>query len=395
MPGKIVQKVVGSIVVLALLTGCLSGCGAAGNTGTGGRPNGSESGGHSSDKDDGAGKRPDGNGTGGLIPDDGAEETSAAASPATAAPAGKTLRRETVTTGYGGDVNVVVTEYLENGLAVRVYSADGSADEAQEISYDYGENGVPIRMRLNLDYGTEAVIEIANHYENERITGARISEIWLNGESCLDAGRMPDTVIFYSYLSAFLRLLQHYEGYKDAEISIRNTENCVRLQNGEVVYSCSDMAGTVKTVTEVTQDSNGHKTISVTTTSSTQISEMDEYGRYVKFGIVAGRQSVTMLIEYEIQAGSDAHRRTEVGHVADIQYDMDTEYPDGQLEEMAAQFSFTYTFADDVLIFSETDLVGTQKTTCEYSADGLLLRQAVETNTGDRIYSIVTEYEYQ
>ena len=381
---KTIRQVIALIVMCALLAGCLAGCVIILNPDTSERPDARES------------KKPvSGDNTSEAPPTAPPAETSpAAAPPAGESPAAKTLRRETVTTDYGGRVSTVIMEYLESGLAARIYSAYNSDDEKSEMSYDYDAHGAPSRMRMDYDNNTEAVIEITNNYENGKLVSAQISDILLNGESALDAGVNPGSMAFYNYLSSLLRFLQHFEGYRDAEISIRNTEACNRLQNGEVVYSCSDM-GNMKATTEITRDSNGHKTISVTTTSNTQITETDEHGRCVKFGFVVGQQSMMMQIEYEIQPGSDAHRRTEVGHVADVQNDFDTDNSDDQLKEMAAQYSFTYTFADDVLVFSQTDLVGTQKTTHEYSADGLLLRQATETHSESHTQSTVTEYEYQ
>lgn len=366
MPGKTIHKMIGFTVVCALLTGCLTGCGT--NTG----------------------ERPNGNGTGGPAPDNSPVETQAS----------KTLRRETVTTSLGDGTSVAVFEYLESGLAVRFYSTYGGDAETYDISYDYDAHGDPSGVRMDYDADTEAVIEITNSYENGKIVSAQISDILLNGESALDADLTSDSFAFRSFLSTLLRFLQHYEGYSDAAISIRNTENCVRLQNGEVVYLCSDM-GATKTVTELTQDSNGHKTQFVTTVVfgsgndiPASMTEVDEFGRTVKIGAVMGQKSMVMQIGYEARADSDAHKRTEVGYVADFQNDLDMGYSDDQLEEMVSQSSFTYMFADDVLVFSEV-IMDTQKMTCEYSADGLLLRQAIETNTGDYIYSVATEYEYQ
>lgn len=357
MSGKIVQKTIGFTVVCALLAGCLAGCGLTGKDST--------------------------------------EKT----------PAAKTLRRETETNrdDYGGaySMSVMVTEYLENGLAARVYTGPDNDTEAQEASYDYDTYGAPIRMYMDHVDNAEAVIEITNSYENGKIVSVQISDVLLNGESALDADLVSASIVFQYFLPSLLRLLQHYEGYRDAEISIRNTENCIRLQNGAVVYSCYDYGYSyMKQTTEITQDSNGHKTTLVTqeydsgSNVLTTISEADEYGRIVKYGVARGQQSMIMQIEYEVQTNSDTHTRTEAGHIVDFQNDLDTDYSDDQLEEMISQVSFIYTFDDDILVFSEVNF-DTQKTTSEYSADRLLLRQTVEINAGEYIHSTVTEYEYQ
>lgn len=369
MSGKIIQKMIGSIALCALLAGCLTGCDAG--------------------KKD-AGEGPNGSGTGGLVSESSPAETQAP----------KTLRRETVTTRYeNGGVNVAVFDYSESGLAVHFGSTYGGDVEAYDISYDYDAQGAPSQMRMDYDAGTEAVIEITNSYENGKIVSVEISDILLNGESALDAELTSDSFSFYSFLSTLLRFLQHYEGYSDAAISIRNSETGVRLQNGEVVYLCSDM-GAAKTVTELTQNSNGHKTQLITTVASgseneipASVTEVDEFGRVVEIGAVMGRKSMMMQVAYRTQAGPNARQRTEVGYVADFQKDSDMGYSDDQLEAMASQASFTYTFADDVLVFSEI-IMDTQKSTCEYSVDGLLLRQTVETDSGEFAYSVVTEYKY-
>ena len=390
MSGKIIRKVIGFSVVCALLAGCLAGCGAAGNTHTSERPDVSGNGGPIPDEDSDASERPSGSETGRPIPDDSTVKP----------PAAKTLRRETVTTSLGDDTSVAVFEYLKNGLAARFDSTYGGGAETYDIRYEYDAHGDPCRIRMNYDDDTDAVIEITNRYENGKIVSAQISDILLNGESALDADLAPDSFAFHSFLSTFLRFLQHYEGYRDAAISIRNSETGVRLQNGEAVYLCSDM-GTTKTVTELTRNSNGHKIQLVTTAVSgsdnsipASMTEVDEFGRIVKIGAVMGRQSMIMRIDYETQPSSDTHQRTETGHVADVQNDLDLGYSNDELEALALQSSFIYTFAGDVLVFSEV-IMGTQKTTCEYSADGLLLRQTTETDLGDHTYSVATEYEYK
>ena len=426
MPGKITQRVIGFTVVCALLAGCLAGCGLIGNHDTSRRPDAQESrepvsGDNTAEapstappaETSPAATAPTETSPAATSPAETApavtppaETSPAATPPAEISPAAKTLLRETVTTtydyGYDSGVSVSVTEYSGNGLGIRVYSDGDSGNETYKASYDYDANGAPTRMRIGLGIGIDVPIEIeiTNTYENGRITSAQISDMLINGRSYLNTVTESYPTLFYAYLSTLLRCLQHYEGYKDAVISIRNTETCVRLQYGEVVYSCSDM-GEVKTITEIKQDGNGHKIQLVTTVTPNSendrpatMAEADEFGRIVKYGAVMGQQSMIMRVDYETQPGSDARQRTEVGRVTDIQNDLDMEYSNDELEELAEQLSFTYTFADDVLVFSEIRL-GTQKTTCEYSADGLLLRQTVETNTEGFSQSVVTEYEYQ